>query len=233
MNYATQIIVPLDVPCKDDAITLIQRLPEVEFWKVGLELFVADGSYILKYLQDEGKKIFLDLKFHDIPNTIKGAVRSALTYDIDLLTLHITAGREALMNAKETIQAENNTKCKLLGITLLTSLNSRELALDLKIPLELPEYTLNNAIMGKECGLDGAVCSPHEAKKLKEICGEEFLLVCPGVRPSWGIIGDQKRVMTPKEAFKEGADYLVIGRPITHHENPSLAWGKITEELQG
>lgn len=231
INPVHQIIVPLDVPDSNSAIALIKQLPEVTFWKVGLELFVADGINTLKFLQDEGKKIFLDLKFHDIPNTVTGAVRSTLQYQVDLLTIHITAGKQALIQAQQVIQENQITPTKLLGITVLTSINAEELALDLKINLKLPEYVLNNALIAKECGLEGVVCSPQEVQKIKEVCGEEFLSVCPGVRPSWSIMGDQKRVMTPKQALNQGADYLVIGRPITQAENPSETWKKIVEEL--
>ena len=226
-----KIIVPLDVPDLENAIALVQKLPEVNFWKVGLELFVATGADILKYLKDENKRIFLDLKFHDIPNTVKGAVKSALKYKVDLLTLHAIAGREALTAASEVVKKSGASPTKLLAITVLTSINSRQLAFDLKVPLELPEYALNNALMAKECGLDGAVCSPHEANKLREVCGDDFLLVCPGVRPRWAVKGDQQRVMTPKEALQQGASYLVIGRPITQAENPQEAWAKISQEV--
>lgn len=227
-----KIIVPLDVPDLESAIALVEKLPEVNFWKVGLELFVATGADILKYLKAKNKRIFLDLKFHDIPNTVKGAVQSALKYEVDLLTVHAIAGREALTAASEAVKNAGASPTKLLAITVLTSINSRQLAFDLKVPLELPEYALNNALMAKECGIDGAVCSPHEAKKLREVCGEDFLLVCPGVRPSWAVKGDQQRVMTPQEALQQGASYLVIGRPITQADNPQEAWVKINEELR-
>jgi orotidine-5'-phosphate decarboxylase len=230
--HTDKIIVPLDVPDLKSAIALMKLLPEVSFWKVGLELFVATGTDILKFLKDENKRIFLDLKFHDIPNTVKSATQSALKHQVDLLTIHAIAGREALTAAKEVVKNSEEDRPKLLAISVLTSINSRQLALDLKIPLELPEYALNNALMAKECGLDGAVCSPHEAQKLKEVCGKDFLLVCPGVRPSWASAGDQQRIMTPKQALQQGADYLVIGRPITQAENPQIAWAKIVEEVE-
>ena len=226
-----KIIVPLDVPDLSSAIALVEKLPEVNFWKVGLELFVATGSDILKYLKDQDKRIFLDLKFHDIPNTVKGATQSALKYEVDLLTLHATAGREALVAASEAVKSVKNSPTKLLAITLLTSISSRQLAFDLKIPLELPEYALNNALLAQESGIDGAVCSPQEVAKLREVCGDDFLLVCPGVRPTWAIKGDQSRVMTPKQALEQGASYLVIGRPITQADNPQEAWEKIIASL--
>lgn len=226
-----KIIVPLDVPDFKSAITLVKLLPEVNFWKVGLELFVATGADILKFLKDENKLIFLDLKFHDIPNTVKSATQSALKHEINLLTIHATAGREALTGASEVVKNSGDNNLKLLAISVLTSINSRQLAFDLKIPLELEEYALNNALMAKECGIHGAVCSPHEVQKIKEVCGKDFLLICPGVRPTWAVVGDQQRIMTPKKALQQGADYLVIGRPITQAENPSQAWAKIVEEI--
>lgn len=228
---SNKIIVPLDVSNLADAIALVEKLPQVSFWKVGLELFVATGSEILKFLKDKQKQIFLDLKFHDIPNTVAGACRSASQYEVDLLTLHATAGKKALQAAVEAISTAKKPP-KLLAITVLTSLNSRELAFDLKIPLELPEYALQMAILAQESGIDGAVCSPQEVSQLRQVCGKDFLLVCPGVRPNWAKAGDQSRVMTPSEAIKAGADYLVIGRPITAAENPVEAWERICAEIE-
>jgi len=225
-----RIIVPLDVPNLDSAIALVEKLPDVTFWKVGLELFVSTGTSILDYLKEQEKRIFLDLKFHDIPNTIAGACRSAIQYNIDLLTIHATAGKQALQAAAQAKKSVNGTT-KLVAITVLTSINARELALELKVPLELPEYALQMAILAQEAGLDGAVCSPQEASELRRVCGDDFWLVCPGVRPSFSQVGDQKRVMTPKEALQAGADYLVIGRPITGVENPEMAWQQICQEI--
>lgn len=235
MSVAERIIVPLDVASEADAIALIDQLPQVSFWKVGLELFVSTGPQILHILKQRQKLIFLDLKFHDIPNTVAGACRAAGRYGVDLLTIHATAGRPALQAAKaaaqEGAEATGEKPPKLIAITLLTSLASRDLAFDLKIPLELPEYALQMALLAKESGLDGAVCSPQEAQQLRQVCGDDFVLVCPGVRPSWSEAGDQKRSLTPADALKAGADYLVIGRPITAAANPAEAFGRICEEL--
>lgn len=235
MLIADRIIVPLDVPTQEDAIALIDRLPEVKFWKVGLELFVSTGSQILQVLKEREKRIFLDLKFHDIPNTVAGACRAAARYEVDLLTVHAVAGRNALKAAINAVQ-EGATQAgvsppKVIAITLLTSLTSRDLAFDLKIPLELPEFALQMALLAKETSLDGAVCSPQEVAQLRNSCGDDFLLVCPGVRPSWAEAGDQKRSLTPSATLKAGADYLVIGRPITAASDPSAAWAKICDEL--
>jgi orotidine-5'-phosphate decarboxylase len=225
-----RIIVPLDVPTLEAAIALVEQLPQVSFWKVGLELFVSTGPEILQILKEQDKRIFLDLKFHDIPNTVMSACRSASQYGVDLLTIHATAGRSALKLAAEAMH-HSQSPTKLVAITLLTSLISRDLAFDLKVPLELPDYVLQMTLLAQESGIHGAVCSPQEVNQLREICDPDFLLICPGVRPSWSITGDQRRVMTPAEAIAAGADYLVIGRPITAAPSPQDAWEKICQEI--
>ena len=230
-NLADRLIVALDVATATEAIALMDQLPQVSFWKVGLQLFISDGPTILKVLKERQKRVFLDLKLHDIPNTVAGDCKSVLDYEVDLLTIHATAGKQALKEAVAAV-AGHEVRQNLIGITVLTSIDSRALALELKIPLELPEYALNMALLCQESGLDGAVCSPHEVAQLRETCGDDFLLVCPGVRPSWAEAKDQKRVMTPAEAFKAGADYLVIGRPINAAPNPQFAWDRICGELK-
>ncbi|NET09147.1 MAG: orotidine-5'-phosphate decarboxylase [Merismopedia sp. SIO2A8] len=235
MTHADRIIVPLDVSTEEAAIALLDQLPQVSFWKVGLELFVACGPSILKQLKQRNKKIFLDLKFHDISNTMVGACRSATRYGVDLLTVHGTAGREALRCAQEETRAEaiahGYPVPKLLAITVLTSLTSRSLAFDLKVSVELAEYAMHLALLAQDAGIPGAVCSPQEASELRRVCGKDFILVCPGVRPTWAEKGDQRRSLTPSEALKAGADYLVIGRPITTAPDPAAAWEQICEEI--
>ncbi|MGD1713864.1 orotidine-5'-phosphate decarboxylase [Dapis sp. BLCC M172] len=231
-----KIIVPLDVPTEAAAIALIDKLPEIIWWKVGLELFVSCGPQILSILKQRQKRIFLDLKFHDIPNTVAGACRAAASYGVDLLTIHATAGRAALTKAQEAVmegaKATGQNSPKLIAITILTSLTSRDLAFDLKIPLELPEYALQMALLAQESGLSGAVCSPQEVEQLRRVCGDDFVLVCPGIRPSWAEVGDQKRSLTPSQAIKAGADYLVIGRPITAAADPKEALERICQEIE-
>jgi orotidine-5'-phosphate decarboxylase len=235
MAVEDRIIVPLDVPSEEAAIALVEQLPQVTFWKVGLELFVSTGSQIIRTLKHRQKRVFLDLKFHDIPNTMAGATRKAATYGVDLLTVHATAGRNALQEASmaaiEGSQKAGYPSPRLIAVTLLTSLTSRDLAFDLKIPLELSEYALQMALLARETGLNGAVCSPEEVEQLRQVCGDDFLLVCPGVRPSWARSDDQARSLTPSDAIKAGADYLVIGRPITAAPDPVAAWERICEEL--
>jgi orotidine-5'-phosphate decarboxylase len=230
-----KIIVPLDVPDLESAIALVDKLPQVSFWKVGLELFTSTGPAILEVLKSRQKRIFLDLKFHDIPNTVAGACRAAAGYGVDLLTIHATCGKDCLTAAAEAVQVgaeKAGTKPpNLIAITVLTSISARDLAFDLKIPLELPEFALEMALLAKNAGLNGAVCSPQEVAQLRDSCGKDFLLVCPGVRPSWAEKGDQKRSLTPAQAVQAGADFLVIGRPITAAADPVLAWERISEEL--
>lgn len=235
MAVADQIIVPLDVSNERDAIALVDQLPRVTFWKVGLELFVSVGPAILTELKSRQKKIFLDLKFHDIPNTVAGACHAVSRYGVNLVTVHATAGKDALKAAQAAAEAgaaeAGHSAPQLLAITVLTSLSPRTIAFDLKIPLELPEYALHMALLAQESGLPGAVCSPQEASQLRQTCGDDFLLVCPGVRPTWAESGDQQRITTPNQAIAAGANYLVIGRPITQAENPAIAFERICEEL--
>jgi orotidine-5'-phosphate decarboxylase len=230
MKAEDRVIVPLDVADLERAIALIDQFPQVTFWKVGLELFTSTGPQIIEVLKSRQKRIFLDLKFHDIPNTVAGACRSAAKYGVDLLTVHATNGSDALKAAVEAVKTADQPP-KLIAITLLTSISSRQLAFELKNPLELPEYALQMALLAQESGLDGAVCSPQEVEQLRHTCGEDFLLVCPGVRPTWAEKGDQKRSLTPSQAIQAGANYLVIGRPITAAPDPVIAWQKIIEEI--
>lgn len=235
LSAPERIIVPLDIPSGEAAIALVEALPQVTFWKVGLELFVSAGPSILTALKDRGKRIFLDLKFHDIPNTMAGACRAAGRYGVDLLTVHAPAGKTALMAAQaaavEGAIAVQVPPPQIIAVTLLTSIQSRALAFELKVPLELPDYALQMALLAQDAGLAGVVCSPQEAETLRVTCGSDFLLVCPGVRPAWAAKGDQSRVLTPRQAMDAGASYLVIGRPITQAEDPAIAFQRICDEL--
>jgi len=230
-----RIIVPLDVPTEAEAIALVDRLPQVTFWKVGLELFVSAGPSILKILQERGKRIFLDLKFHDIPNTMAGACRAAGRYGVNLVTVHATAGQAAL-TAAVAAAAEGATEAghappSLIAVTVLTSIDAQALAVELKVPLELPDYALQMALLAQASGLSGIVCSPQEASQIRDVCGSDFLRVCPGVRPTWAEAGDQRRSLTPTAAFQAGASYLVIGRPITAAADPAAAFTRICDEV--
>lgn len=236
-TIAERIIVPLDVPGEREAIALVESLPNVTFWKVGLELFVSSGPTILEALKTRNKRIFLDLKFHDIPNTMAGACRAAGRYGVDLLTVHAPAGKAALSAAQsaavEGAQAAGCDPPTVIAVTLLTSISEAALANELIVADSTDEYAQHMAMLAKNSGLGGAVCSPQEAAALRAACGDDFCLVCPGVRPTWAQKGDQQRAMTPGEAIAAGASYLVIGRPITQAEDPAAAFGRICKEIVG
>ncbi|ESA34152.1 orotidine 5 -phosphate decarboxylase [Leptolyngbya sp. Heron Island J] len=236
-SVADRIIVPLDVPSMEDAIALLDRLPDVTFWKVGLELFVSAGPAILEQLKQRQKRIFLDLKFHDIPNTMAGACRAAGRYGVDLVTVHAPAGKVALQAAQAAaLEGAAETGCpppNLIAVTLLTSINPRTLAMELKVSLELTDYALQMALLAQESSLSGIVCSPQEAADLRRVCGDQFLLVCPGVRPTGVAKGDQQRAMTPAQAIAAGASYLVVGRPITQAADPAISFRQICDEIAG
>ncbi len=223
----TQIIVALDVPSVAEAINLCDRLPQVNFWKVGLELFIADGSTILRELKARDKKIFLDLKLHDIPNTVASACRVATKYGADFLTIHAAGGKAMMQAAQAEVEGSST---QLLAVSLLTSISALELASDLKVSLEVPEYVSQMVLSAQASGFTGAVCSPHEVANLRSLLGNNFCFVTPGVRPAGAAIGDQSRVMTPKEAIAAGANYLVIGRPIAAAPDPVLAWDQICKD---
>jgi orotidine-5'-phosphate decarboxylase len=224
----TKFIVALDVPSAAEALNLCDRLPQVSFWKVGLELFIADGSSILRELKARDKKIFLDLKLHDIPNTVASACRVATKYGADFLTIHAAGGKAMMQAAQAEVEGSST---QLLAVSLLTSISALELALDLKVSLEVPEYVSQMVLNAQASGLSGAVCSPHEVAKLRSQLRNDFCFVTPGVRPAGAAVGDQSRVMTPKDAIAAGANYLVIGRPITTAPDPVAAWESICQEL--
>ncbi|MGB5915864.1 MAG: orotidine-5'-phosphate decarboxylase [Phormidesmis sp.] len=235
MTPLQRIIVPLDVSEEKAAIALVDALPQVTFWKVGLELFVSSGPNILNELNARNKRIFLDLKFHDIPNTMAGACRAAGGYGVDLITVHAAAGSVALTAAQtaatEGAQAAGCRIPKIIGVTLLTRIGAEALSAELEVLMPVIDYAQHMAVLAKDSGLRGAVCSPQEAALLKAACGRDFWLVCPGVRPVWAQKGDQQRAMTPAEAIKAGADYLVIGRPITQAADPGSAIARICAEI--
>ena len=222
-----KIIVALDVPSAIAAIDLCDRLPQVSFWKVGLELFIADGNTILRELKARNKRIFLDLKLHDIPNTVASACRIATKYGADFLTIHASGGKAMMQAAQAEVQG---SETQLLAVSLLTSISASELSSDLKVSLAVPEYVSQMVLLAKESGLTGAVCSPHEVASLRSLVGDDFCFVTPGVRPVGSAVGDQSRVMTPKQAIAAGANYLVIGRPITAALDPVAAWEQICKD---
>jgi len=232
-DVAKRIIVALDVESREKAFSLVKELERAEIFKVGLKLFTAEGPALLQDITDLGKKIFLDLKLHDIPNTVAGAVRMGIKRGVHMLTLHASGGKEMMTNAAEAAreaETEGKTKPLLLAVTVLTSLKDEELK-EIGIVSETRAQVLRLANLAKEAGMDGVVCSPQEIDFIRKELGETFLVVTPGIRPSWAAANDQKRIMTPSQAIEKGADYLVIGRPIIEAPSPKEAFLKICEEL--
>lgn len=234
MTVNQRIIVPLDVSSASAALHLVDALPQVGFWKVGLELFVSSGPELIQELKARQKRIFLDLKFHDIPNTMAGACGAAGRYGVDLMTIHAAAGKAAMAAAAAAAIAGADAvgvePPLVLAVTLLTSISARTLAFELKVPIESTDYVLQMALLAQDSGLRGVVCSPQEASQLRRFLPADFALVCPGVRPTWADSQDQSRTMTPVQALNAGATYLVIGRPITADPDPAAAFERICEE---
>ncbi len=230
-DKSKKIIVALDVGSYSEAIALVEKLPDVTFWKVGLELFLGAGPAILNYLRQNHKRIFLDLKFHDIPNTVAKACQQSAQFGVELVTVHGAAGSEAMRSAQEQLANQGLQLPKIIAITALTSLSSEQLDQELHINLAMPDYVLAMARLAQAANLGGVVCSPQEVTLLKQACGADFLAICPGIRPDWAEAGEQRRSSTPQAALAGGADYLVIGRPITAAADPKGAWLRICEEI--
>ncbi len=233
-NLAEKIIVALDVPTEEEALRLTGQLPESRVFKVGLELFTARGPSLFEMLRNENKQVFLDLKLHDIPNTVAGAVKAGTRHGVYMMTLHTSGGREMMERAAAAAEEEalkrGKEKPLLVGVTVLTSLKSEHLR-TVGVEANTEEQVLRLAGLAKAAGLNGVVCSPQEIDLVKSEYGEKFLVVAPGIRPVWAASQDQKRILTPAESVRKGADYIVIGRPITKNPNPQKAFQKILEEL--
>jgi orotidine-5'-phosphate decarboxylase len=218
----SRLIVALDTASLEQALKWVDRLPQVLWWKVGLELFTAVGPQILQALKERGKRIFLDLKLHDIPHTVGRAAQVAVGYGVDLLTVH-AAGGSAMLRA--AVAATQGSSCRLLAVTLLTSLGPDQVRQELGVERDPGDYVLQLARLALDQGVSGLVCSPQEVGRLRQALGPEVLLVTPGIR-----LGDpeaeddQRRVCTPAAALRAGADYLVVGRPITAAADPVSAW---------
>jgi len=223
-----RIIIALDVEKFEDARLLVDQLSDANLFKVGLQSFIKFGDEIITYLQKKEKKLFLDLKFKDIPNTVYGAVKSSLKYSPYFLTIHLSGGAEMIQQAAEA--AKDDPDLTILGVTILTSLSNNDL-IETCINLPTDLAVLKLCELGLKNGVNAFVCSPLEIEPIKERFGKDIVLVTPGIRPLWSAKGDQKRVFTPKMAREKGADYLVIGRPITQNENPSEGFKKILAEI--
>ena len=203
------------------------------FVKIGMELFYAEGPSIVREIKARGHKIFLDLKLHDIPNTVKKSMAVLSGLDVDMTNLHAGGTGKMMEAALEGLTRPDGTRPMLIAVTQLTSTDEETMKRDLLIDKPIAEVVMHYASNAKAAGLDGVVCSPLEAGKVHEICGKDFVTVTPGVRFADGDKGDQKRVMTPEEAKKIGSDYIVVGRPITAAEDPVAAYERCCREFIG
>lgn len=230
------VIIACDFNSKADLMTFLDKFENEDrkpFLKVGMELFYAEGPAIVKEIKARGHKIFLDLKLHDIPNTVKKAMAVLSALDVDICNLH-AAGTAAMMEAAlEGLTRADGTRPLLIAVTQLTSTSEERMQKDLLIDRPLDEVVMHYAQNAKDAGLDGVVCSPLEAGKVKAVCGDAFLTVTPGVRFADGEVGDQVRVTTPAKARELGSDYIVVGRPITQAADPVQAYHRCIREFLG
>jgi orotidine-5'-phosphate decarboxylase len=232
-----RLIVALDFDSERGALEIVERLKgTVKTFKVGSELYASCGPGIVECIRKRNCAVFLDLKFHDIPTTVAKSVAAATRLGVSMLNVHASGGAEMMKAAAEALSLEARRSGlmppKLIAVTVLTSLDRNGLK---KVGMDgtIEKNVLRLARLAKASGLDGVVSSPHEIERIREELGEDFLIVTPGVRPSWAKSNDQKRIATPTEAILRGADYIVVGRPITGVENPAVACERIVEEMRG
>jgi len=227
-----RVIVALDMDDDSKVMQLVEQLdPSQCRLKIGKELFTLYGPDLVRKVQDKGFEVFLDLKFHDIPNTVNKAVRAACALKVWMLTVHASGGAEMLKAARAAV-AESDHKTLLVAVTVLTSMGEEDLQ-GLGIDRPVKEQVLRLASLAQECDMDGVVCSAQEAEELRKLLRKDFVLVTPGIRPSGDLAQDQKRVVTPAQAIKNGSSYLVIGRPITQAQRPVQRLAAINAEISG
>ncbi len=227
------VIVACDFADAEQTLSFLDRFAcgRKPFVKIGMELFYAEGPSVVREIKARGHQIFLDLKLHDIPNTVKKAMAVLSGLDVDLCNVHAAGTREMMTAALDGLTRPDGTRPKLIAVTQLTSTDQQALEQDLMIRAPIDEVVAHYAMMARDAGLDGVVCSPMEAEKVHALCGRSFLTVTPGVRFADGEKGDQKRVMTPAQAKAAGADYIVVGRPITASEDPISAYDRCIAEF--
>ncbi len=226
------VIIACDFADNKTALSFLDKFEgRKPFVKIGMELFYAEGPQIVREIKARGHKIFLDLKLHDIPNTVKKSMAVLSRLDVDMCNLHAAGTSRMMEAALEGLTRPDGTRPLLIAVTQLTSTDQEAMERDLLIKEPIDKVVMHYAETAKNAGLDGVVCSPLEAQKVHEVCGERFLTVTPGVRFADGDIGDQKRVMTPEQAKKIGSDYIVVGRPITAAPDPVAAYERCIKEF--
>ncbi|MDR1194394.1 MAG: orotidine-5'-phosphate decarboxylase [Peptococcaceae bacterium] len=232
---AERLIIALDFPDERQAMALAEALPAAVYFKVGLELYLAAGDRMVSKLKALVKKVFLDLKFHDIPNTVTQACRQACRLGADMINIHALGGLRMMAQAADGLrqygEAENLRPPALIAVTILTSMAEEDM-IEVGLPPASEVNAVRLAMLARSSGLAGVVASPREIRAIRQAAGEDFLIVCPGVRPAGADLADQRRVMTPGEAIAAGADYLVVGRPITRAADPQAAAAGILAEIR-
>ena len=233
LKASSKIILALDFSdVKDVKKTLSQLKGQAVYYKVGLELFISHGWKVVELVKKTGARVFLDLKLHDIPNTVAKSVATACRHEIDILNVHALGGFEMMQRAGEAFKKNAvNKKAELIAVTILTSHDQKVLDKELRIGCPIPSQVVHLAKLAEKAGLSGVVASPLEVKLIRKAVEKKFRVVTPGVRPLTADLNDQKRVYTPAQAIREGADYLVIGRPITQAQDPSKAFEMIALEI--
>ena len=228
------VIVACDFSSKEEVFAFLDKFTDVKpFVKIGMELYYAEGPEIVKEIKKRGHKIFLDLKLHDIPNTVMKSMHVLSSLDVDMTNLH-AAGTAAMMEAAvKGLTKPDGTRPILIAVTQLTSTSEERMKEELLINAPIDEVVMHYALNAKNAGLDGVVCSPLEAAKVHDKCGDDFITVTPGVRFADGEIGDQVRVMTPAQAKEIGSDYIVVGRPVTQAADPAAAYKRCVAEFVG
>ena len=228
------VIIACDFSSAEQTLAFLDKFTgKKPFVKIGMELFYAEGPSVVRELKARGHKIFLDLKLHDIPNTVKKSMAVLSRLDVDMCNLHAAGTSRMMTAALEGLTRPDGTRPLLIAVTQLTSTDQESMENDLLIKEPIDKVVMHYAKNAKDSGLDGVVCSPLEAGKVHETCGADFVTVTPGVRFADGDIGDQKRVMTPAEAKKIGSDYIVVGRPITAADDPVAAYERCVAEFVG
>lgn len=225
-------IIALDFPGEKEVFNFLQQFNEPLFVKVGMELYLQEGPSIIEKIKHEGHDIFLDLKLHDIPNTVKSAMKGLAKLGVDLVNVHAAGGKPMMEGALEGLEAgtaAGQKRASLIAVTQLTSTTEKQMQEQQKIALSLRESVLHYAQLTKEAGLDGVVCSVHEARAIAETCGEDFLRVTPGIRMLGGEIHDQKRIATPDGARQDGSSLIVVGRAITGAKDPITAYQEVCQ----
>lgn len=230
-----KIIVALDVPMRAQALELVAKLyNDVGAFKIGMQLYNAEGPSIVHDIQKQGGKVFIDLKLHDIPNTVAEATKVLTGLQAFIMTLHASGGKKMLAAAAQSAREnvpESGRKPLVVAVTVLTSLSQQEFTDEIGIERPIAEQVVNWAKLAQAAGLDGVVASPQEIDVIRQACGKDFVIITPGIRPLWAAANDQSRIMTPKQAVEAGADYLVIGRPITAQPDQAKAAKRIVAEI--